>query len=204
MEINLLNTEVFAVIVPSSPSACDTMNLRRNLQFVDCEMNIFPPSAMLKDRRILKLDFPSILARRCFSFGSSRASDYQLPKSEDVSPQQFIIFFDLRDLKLYFKDTSRNGTWVTNDHSSTETHMWKTSLLASSSMHIRFGGDNRFDFHLFLNQPPANSKFHAHLSNYVSSIQRTPAISLSQSAPATSHNGDSNDKGAQQAVVGQC
>jgi hypothetical protein len=112
MDIDFSCGQVFAALVPTSTDAEHTLDLRHNYPHLVLESELLNGSPSFGDRdgrRLIRLDFASLLGRRCLSFGSSRLSNIQLPKADDICLQHFILFFDLRMQLLCIKDISLRG-----------------------------------------------------------------------------------------------
>jgi hypothetical protein len=174
MDVGNSHSGVFALLIPTSAAARETTKVRCNLRLVGWESSIVPHAkSTLPKIRVIKLDFPFLLGRRCLTFGSSRSSDYRLPEFDDVEPQQFILFFSAEDRALHFKDTSLSGTQIfTAIHgSSLEQDVGLSSL--PPRRFIQFGKQGRFTFELVLS--PATSELEDNLTTYFKSIQHTPS-----------------------------
>lgn len=143
----------FANLVPISPDASSTLDLRSNMHLIN------------SGNRVVELTFSILMGRRCFTVGSSRASDYRLPTSDDVDLQQFNIFFDPKDQALCIKSSSLNGTRI--DMPAT------FAIKASSPCTIRFGHGNRFKFLLIPTISSINT-YHDDLALYFTSIAQRP------------------------------
>ena len=154
MDIDFPCGQVFAAVAPVSTDAEQALGLRHNYRHLVLESELLnrPPSSGGRNGRLIRLDFTSLLGRRCFSFGSSRSSNIQLPKADDICPQHFILFFDLCTQLLCIKDTSLHGIWL----SSLQTeqlpprHLHNITVPLTSSMQLQFGDFNRFHFRLIL------------------------------------------------------
>jgi len=105
--------QAFAELVPLSASSHSTTLLRPNLRHIICEPRSSTSAPALIERRIVVLSFDALLGHSCFSFGSARSNDYQLPFPGEVAPHHFIMFFHQQKRILYLRNTSPQGLYIT-------------------------------------------------------------------------------------------
>jgi len=129
----------FALLVPLSATAVATTSVRRNLPYIGWHKSINATSSI--KRRVVRLTFETIAGRRSFTFGASRASDYQLPNSNGIAMHHFIMFFDPLDRALYISNTSPELMHITSAISGNIVLTTSNSPLriASSSTTITIG-----------------------------------------------------------------
>ena len=105
MASNFPRPSAFAALVPMSVAAAATTTMRRNLVHVSpSRSNDW--SSTFPQKPIILLTFEAMFARNAFSFGTSRASDIQLPAADGVSMHHFIISFNVVNRTPYLRNTS--------------------------------------------------------------------------------------------------
>jgi hypothetical protein len=161
----------FVELIPKSTAAYSSTLLRPNLRYVVCEMQPSAP-ARTSPRCIVKLSFASILGRSCFSFGSSRSNDYQLPVSDKVAPHHFVLFFHPSERVLYVRNTSLQGIHVCSQ-SQTSIHLQTCDepVRVVSPMCIRIGSSNGLIFKMAI---PTSLDYDDNVTLYYNSLQLSP------------------------------
>jgi len=180
MDFGPANTNLIGVLVPLSECARKSVDHGQNRRLVDWTRNVLPPSDPMtpKHKRVIKVSFPALMGRRCFTVGSSRLSHYELPLEadySDVSALHFTLVFDYACRTLRIRNASLHGTWVSAGfHDDVPILLLNEAPLEVYPVtHIQCGLDNRFRFLLILNQPAARDEFDSHLTRYVQSIGRS-------------------------------
>jgi hypothetical protein len=138
---------VHVTLIPASCDAEETVKLRANRSYITHTKlgslnELHPPHKVA-----IQLNLAMMLGRQCLAFGSSRSCHIQLPSGEDVSDQQFILFFQLHS--LWIKDTSSHGIWLSPISSKgPPTSLYQDEAPMMPSVLIQFGHGNRLKFHL--------------------------------------------------------
>ena len=146
---SLAISTAFAYVLPLSADAAEAMQLRANRRLcgeVHARRDLVPFGSK---RCYVKLNFATLLGRRCLSFGSSRSNEFLLPPAEDVAARQFILHFELHTATLLLTDTSRYGTWLSNDSTPKRSLHQATYPLGQSNV-ISFGLGQRYQFRIVL------------------------------------------------------
>jgi hypothetical protein len=187
MDFGSVHADIFAVLLPITEPARETVALNHNARLSERASNILLPSHFIaeqfKDQRLIKLPFAAIRGRRCFTFGSSRYKDYHLPKSDDISRLHFVLSFNSSCGSLHIRNASSYGTWISEGPSnSTLTKCAdEAPQRAFPVTRICLGYDQRLEFLLILNLPSIAGAFHEHLARYFHSIGRMSPVSASTS-----------------------
>ena len=123
------------------------MQLRANRRLcgdVHARQDLVPFSSK---RCYVKLNFTTLLGRRCLSFRSSRSNEFLLPLAKDVAARQFILYFELHTATLLLTDTSQYGTWLSNDSTPKRSLHQATYPLVQTN-DISFGHGQRYQFRI--------------------------------------------------------
>lgn len=163
----------FAELTPLSAASHSTTLLQPNLSHITCE------AQACVSRRIIRLLFANLLGRNCFSFGSARSNDYQLPLSNEVAPHHFIMYFDLKDSTLYIRSTCSQGILTSSnvDEPTIQTH--NTPVAVVPSMRLQIGTINPFLFEIATFTSRTRQEYAAELEKYLIILsQRTFVVSI--------------------------
>jgi len=175
MDFGEAHIDVFAVLLPISAAACETLALWHNARSTDWTDLFFPAThplrAISQSQRLVKLSFAALKGRRCFTAGSSRYKDYHLPKTEDISPLHFTLFFDHLYGSLCIRNASSHGVWIGPGVAQSITScLDETSVQVHDFTRLHFGRDRRFQFLLILNRPPDSDRINERIKTYFQSI----------------------------------
>ena len=167
-----------AEMTPLSTASHSSTLLQPNLRHVTCEAQ---PSSFRRtnmQRRVIRLTFAQLLGRNCFSFGSSRSNDYQLPLSDEVAPHHFIMFFDLNDSTLYIRSTCSQGILISSDsHEKLRTEDCDTPIAIVPSMRLQIGTIKPLVFEIATYTSLNCQDYAAELVNYSTTIGQHTLIS---------------------------
>ncbi|KAJ5056972.1 hypothetical protein J3E74DRAFT_409674 [Bipolaris maydis] len=137
----------FAMLIPLTVTSYSTTLLQPNLRYVQSEPSTCQFDQTAVKSRAIHLSFGALLGRRCFSFGSSRSNEYQLPASDEVAPHHFIVYFDLEDNTLYIRSTCLQGITVYSDVDRSHYEAaCDIPIAITASIRIRIGTTGRFLF----------------------------------------------------------
>ncbi|CAO2652462.1 Nn.00g007450.m01.CDS01 [Neocucurbitaria sp. VM-36] len=182
MASKCLPMQAFVELIPLSPASHSTTLIRSNLRYIACELRTPQFTTTPVQRCIIKLSFASILGRQCFSFGSSRSNDYQLPKLDDIAPHHFIIFFHPDESTLYIRNTCSQGIHVSSKtQKSFHINTCDESFPVTSPMRLQIGNKKEISFEVVVPQSLGTQKYENDLAIYFNSLkQQIPAFATEQ------------------------
>ncbi len=179
--MSLAISTAFAYALPLSGDAVKAVQLRANRRLCG--------DASARRDRYVTLNFATLLGRRCLSFGSSRSNEFLLPQTEDVAARQFIIYFELHTATLLLTDTSRDGTWLSNESTPMQClHQAAYPLLKIND--IGFGHGQRYRFRILVVDSAIDpTAFSSLFQRYAQSIgQKNPRLTHKLTAALSALN----------------
>ena len=169
----------FVELIPESSSAHLSTLLRQNLRHVVNECRELPSAPKATQRRIVQLSFASLHGRTCFSFGSARSNDYQLPSLPEVAPHHFILYIHTQDRAMYIRNTCVQGIHIASpDHVSSHIQTCEKPVNITSSLQICVGGEGGPSF-IIVNLLPSDHHEHSvNVAVYLSSLKRRASLDV--------------------------
>jgi hypothetical protein len=157
---------VFALLVPISATAMESLKLRGNRQRCELATSAIDGNTT----KVAKLDFAFLFGRRCITFGSARSSEFLLPVGPDVASSHFIIHLNPETATLSLTDISAQGTWIRHGEEDSFTRLHCDTVTLRENATIMLGDHLVFDYVPTAAMITMRNDFLAAVSIYKSSI----------------------------------
>jgi hypothetical protein len=142
-----------AFLSPSSTLAAEAFRMRQNSSTLSVSSGSYGSHGSRKPSVSAMLDLATFAGHRFLSFGSSRCTTFQFPRTWGADQSHFVVHFDMRTGCLELTDTSKSGILVshTNDppnEPSTFTLLHHATVAIDKTVFIRLRNHEGLCFRL--------------------------------------------------------
>jgi hypothetical protein len=168
----------FVEIIPRSSAAYSTTLASHNLRYITVSKQDLSNDVPVPTNRTIKLSLAIMLGRQCFSFGSARSNDYQLPSDEGIAPHHFIIYLGSQDRGVYLRNTS-NKQLIISTHALYQTDEIPSDvgIRIDTTVNVQIGHKNGPMFQIKVSPLSHHGNLEACIALYFASLQQRKGVS---------------------------